>query len=148
MEQLRDIHLPNPVSAWPLAIGYWITGALIILGLIALILFIRHLYKPTSKKQALAILKHIQEGYTLNGDSKKCLQDLSELLRRVAISRDKTKSGLIGPAWLLYLDQKLKKPAFSQGAGQILISGPYQPQPNEEQVAQVITLCKQWLEAK
>ena len=35
-EQLRDIHLPEAVSWWPLAIGWWVLGFLAIIAIAVL----------------------------------------------------------------------------------------------------------------
>lgn len=147
-EELRDIHLPNAISWWPPAPGWWLTAILIIVALVLLVLGIRYLLRPTMKKQAMTIINYIAKNYERTNDSKLCLTELSVLLRRVAITKNSINAGLTGPAWLQYLDQGIGQPEFSQGVGKVFLSGPYQPSFDNDHIPQIIDLCKRWVEAK
>lgn len=145
---LKDIHLPDPISWWPLAMGWWILLALsLFLGLIAMIL-VRKMRKPTLKKEAFFMLKQIEEKFISQENTAICLAELSNLLRRVVISghHENGIAGLTGIPWLEFLDKSLDKPEFSQGIGKLLLNGPYQPQSNKEDVSRLIQLCHQWVE--
>jgi len=58
LDQLADINIPDQISIWPLAWGYWLVIALSVLAIVALVRSVvsyRKLHRP--KKRALA---HIQ----------------------------------------------------------------------------------------
>lgn len=145
MEELRDIHLPNLISWWPPAIGWW---AVLLVLFAVLFLLYRYFAKPRMKTEALSILSRIEENYDDTHDAVKCLRELSVLLRRVAITQKKESAGLTGPAWLEHLDQGLKEPEFSRGAGKLLLTGPYQVKAEEQDLPELLALCRKWVEAK
>ena len=95
-------------------------------------------------------LKHldrIEKTFHDNEDAAGCLREISKLMRRAMMSQQSPLkiAGVTGEAWLELLDQPLGKPAFSQGVGRILLSGPYLPQVRQEDVAELIQLCRQWV---
>lgn len=146
---LRDIHLPDPISWWPPAIGYWIVLSLILIALAIVLFFVRKWLKTNVKKQAKSVLSSIENLYLENGDASLCIKELSILLRRVVISQKKEEcpAGLTGNAWLQVLDGKLGNHEFSEGAGKVLLSGPYQSKVDEESVEKLLQLCHKWVEA-
>ena len=122
LSQLRDIHLPESVSWWPPAIGWWLLPVL----LIAAVWFVRWLYKRAKanrwRKYALEELQAIRE----EREAQQQIKLISALLRRVAVTcypRHEVAS-LTGEAWLKFLDTPLKASRF-QDQGSILISAPY-----------------------
>lgn len=145
---LRDIHLPNSISWWPLALGWWLLIALVIVLIILSAVVIKKLLKQTLKKQAIRHLKHIEESFQSSEDGSKCVSDLSVLMRRVVLSQKgfEKSAGVIGEAWLKLLDRSLKVPEFSQGVGQLLVNGPYQSQVEPNEVSELIRLCRKWVQ--
>lgn len=144
---LREIHLPDAISWWPLALGWWMMLGILLLFLIAL-LVIRHFQKPTLKKHAAKELSAIEHMFQSGQDATRCLSALSMFLRRVVLSQNHPAetAGLTGTAWLKLLDRSLDEPEFSQGAGQILLTGPYQSNVEKGAVIQLIQLCHKWVE--
>ncbi len=147
---LRDIHLPDPISWWPPAIGWW----LVLLGII-LLLFVafwlrkRWLEKNRSAKVlAQKELNFIHEEFQQHKDQKLLIEDLSTLLRRVCLSvfPRKNSAGLTGEKWLEFLDEVMQKPYFSEGIGRSLITAPYEKNPKID-VDELFILCKDWIEA-
>lgn len=145
LEELKDIHLPEPISWWPPAAGWWL---LAFAALLLLVFAVRYLRRPTLKKMALSILDRIEKEYKETNDCAKCLKELSVLLRRVAITKEARCAGLTGAAWLEHLDRGMKEPEFSQGAGELLLSGPYQGHVESDQVPKLMQLCRKWMVAK
>ena len=148
LAQLRDIHLPPPVSWWPPAPGWWGVALVLLLLLAALVWWLR---RPAGRRQpvgrsALAELARIEARFKQTGDSARLAAELSILLRQVAISRDDPTSvaALKGEAWLAYLDQTGGGEGFRHGPGQVLISAPYQRHAELEAGA-LIALVRQWL---
>ena len=143
---LRDIHLPNPISWWPLTSECWLLIAIIIL----LVSFLSWwMMRPSLKKEALEALAAIEHAFQESENGAQCVADLSILLRRVVMSErrqlHKKNVCLTGEAWLNLLDKKLKTPEFSQGVGKILISGPYQPYVHPDDVKELLALSKTWV---
>ena len=140
---MRDIHLPAPVSWWPLAPGWW---GLLILSVLMIGLAIwawRSRRRATVKKLALLELARIVES---GGDARLRLQELTILVRRAAMSaypRDQV-AGLTGEAWLEFLDRHLGDQRFTQGPGRLLSEAPYRREmPGEVEALE--SLCREWL---
>jgi hypothetical protein len=119
LAQLRDIHLPAPVSWWPPAPGWWGLTLLILclVGLGAYILFLS-LRKKRYRKAALKELAVLRK----NSDPRTALEQLAALLRRVAIQSFGRKEvvGLTGRKWLELLDRTGGTDQFSHGPGEAL----------------------------
>jgi hypothetical protein len=83
LEQLRDIHLPEAVSWWPLAPGWWL---LIIGGCLLSLWLIRFFYRRHSaslyRRQALQQLEQLRSG----SDSEMPLREFFQLLKQTANS--------------------------------------------------------------
>lgn len=144
---LKDIHLPQDISWWPLSIGWWIIIAALVLGLFAYCVC-RYLTKPTLKKSASHELSNIEKKFNDNQDAILCLKELSVFLRRVSISKDSPQkvAGLTGDKWLNHLDSSLKEPEFNSPTGQILIKGPYCGRVERGSVIELLKLCHKWVE--
>ena len=96
LEQLHDIEGLDPISWWPLAIGWWIIIALCIILMIGLALygvywlaFKRSWKNDTFKK--LAILERNLSDQT----AKETVIALSEYLRRIALRRFPEKNARV-----------------------------------------------------
>lgn len=147
---LRDIHLPDPVSWWPLAPGWWILLSLIIITIWLSIVFFRkrRAHQLSAIILAQKELDKIQDGFRQHQDKTVLARDLSELIRRVCISvfpRTDTAS-LIGKDWLAFLDQYNNEKAFSEGIGRALIEAPYQANPDYDSVS-LMSLVSSWIES-
>jgi hypothetical protein len=81
---LRDIHLPEPVSWWPLAPGWWLCLALLVMLTAAALWWWRGAPLRRLRRAALAELSAIETAYARDGDGHACAQAVSRLLRRVA----------------------------------------------------------------
>ncbi len=81
LSQLRDIHTPEPVGWWPLAPGWWILLALIIIGVTALIVWLR-----SKRKRVTAISESLRQLKQLpDSGGKQELVTLLQLFRRAAL---------------------------------------------------------------
>lgn len=146
---LRDIHLPEPVSWWPPAPGWWLVlGLVIVAGALAFWLYRRPKPRTAPRRLALRELERLQAAYGFHRDSRRLAGELSVLLRRTAISQfpRSEAAGLTGEAWLAYLDQILGQDRFTKGVGRQLISAPYWPAAEVEAEA-LLGLCREWIEA-
>ena len=60
LAQLKDIHLPDAVSWWPLAIGWWIVAIIAIVGIYYAVQFgLNQFFNQRYRRQALAALKNL-----------------------------------------------------------------------------------------
>lgn len=146
---LRELHLPDSISFWPLAIGWWIVLGFCLFLILLSIIVIRKINRPTMKKQAKKTLDNIEKTYLETDDALACLTEISAFLRRVMLSQKDfpDSAGLTGLAWLQLLDKPLKTHEFSQGVGQILLAGPYSPKVENQEVTKLIELCSRWVRA-
>jgi hypothetical protein len=123
LADLRDWHLPDPVSWWPPAPGWWLLTAVVLLLAVWLArrLARRHQCGAPARR-ALLELSALRAGLAADGDTRAYAAGLSGLLRRLALARfprDQV-AGLIGQAWLDFLDATGGGQGFRQGPGQAL----------------------------
>lgn len=143
---LRDIHLPDPVSWWPPAPGWWMLVTLLV-AIALLSGFLHHRYRRNALQRAAQQALHkIGEDYRQSGDALLLAQQLSILLRRVSLScyPRQQVAGLTGRAWLSLLDRTLPGDEFQQGAGRVLIDAPYSLDSRVDGAA-LLRLCERWL---
>ena len=138
LSQLRDIHLPDPVTFWPPAPGWWI---LLLLLLIGLAFLGRHIIVSLVRRRRLeSVMRELDQAYagftaqstddkTRNQAGLDFLAEVNTLLKRVAqvMYPDSTCSSLTGRDWLRFLDACDQGKAFSQGPGVVLADGAYRP---------------------
>lgn len=144
---LRDIHLPNAISWWPLAPGWWLLFALLILVIVLAVLCVRYALKPTVKRRAVQELMAIENAFHAHGDAVYCLSEISLFLRRTVLRQKHSEqtAGLTGVRWLNFLDKPLDSPEFSCGVGKILIKAPYRSYADKEDAVQLLQLCRKWV---
>ncbi|MCZ6800066.1 MAG: DUF4381 domain-containing protein [Nitrospirae bacterium] len=145
LEQLRDIHLPDPVSWWPPAPGWWILGVLTLGVIAACIWWYRN---PTVRAYRVARNEfiHLREQHLAAQDDVTLVKDLSVLLRRYALAvfgRQRVAS-LIGKSWMIFLNETGKTLGFTEGAGKVLQTVPYGGHDPVEAQA-LLTLVEQWM---
>lgn len=147
LDQLKDIHLPDAVSWWPLAPGWWILLVLfLIMVAVAIYLYFRSQRKSRQEiiiEQALQLLHTLQEQSL---SSKALITALSELLRRTAISLYGREmiANLAGKNWLLFLNDYGSTKAFTEGVGQAFADQPYRPEVDYHRQA-LLGLTDDWL---
>ncbi len=146
LQELRDVHMPDPISWWPPAIGWWMIVVLSVL-VVGLFFWARaHRKRSQPRRVALAQLKQVKQQYVLHADNQWVITEVSHLLRRYALavfSRSQV-AGLSGQSWLKFLDKTGDTNQFSEGPGQSLLSGPYQVQ-GSASVVDLLPLVERWI---
>lgn len=105
LSQLRDIHLPDAVSWWPLAWPWWVMLVLL-LAIIVLTVYWR-------KKQAWRRIALKQFNQLIELNDHDFARASNRLLKQVALNKlGKESAGYSGIKWLQYLDQQVKTPLF------------------------------------
>lgn len=154
---LRDIHLPDSVSWWPLAPGWWITLGLLILAA-ATVYFLKWMKdRRQLGKQSMDEFASLVSRYQQDKDTHLLLTNLSQLLRRVCITQYDYQhiAGLTGDEWLKFLDEALVHHKNEQGLsfcgelGECLVTVQYQRaiSVDEKKLDQLLILSKAWLQA-
>lgn len=158
LSNLRGIHMPEPVSFWPPAIGWWL---LVLLG-IGLVLLgywgFKYYFRPNIRKDAMIELDKLNQGLIQDRSYQQFYINVSILVRRIAITifgRSKV-AGLAGESWLLFLDETSGTTFFTTGNGRLLITAPYMSfdagddeqvadTSNDEEVEQFYNALKSWV---
>ena len=149
---LKDIHLPEAISWWPLAIGWWVLIITLPFIVFALYRIFQKLNQTKALKNALKIARKNLDQIETNANltSMQKLREVSALVRRVAISvapREEV-AGLTGKAWLAFLDNGLVDAPFSEGIGRLLVDAPYRKNPpTDPEIMELISLCRNWLKS-
>lgn len=101
LAQLRDVHAPDKIGAWPPALGLVILIVLACLITAAIIFFIFRWYRNNAwRRSALKEFKRINETYKIT-PSKAALIEISSLLKRcvASINQDSSMLALTGDDW-------------------------------------------------
>ena len=84
---LKDIHLPPDVSIWPPAPGWWILAVVLLLILVFFGTWIRRSFaRKKPKTEAIRLLNNLQDRQNNTDDTQVIFRDLSQLLRRSALT--------------------------------------------------------------
>lgn len=135
VNRLHDIHELDPVSIWPLAIGWWLLLATI--ATLILLIIVLHRWRPDWQRylprrgwsrNAACELNRLRERVGRD-DARTLSAELSELLRRIAIARCGRRhcAGLHGNAWLAWLADHDPNGFDWREYGQLLLALPYAP---------------------
>lgn len=145
---LRDIHLPDAVSWWPPAIGWWLLAGIILLALFFAPRLFRYLtFKPLNKVADNTYQGIISE-YQKHHDATRLVQDISKLLRQIAMTytgRD-ASAQLTGNEWIASLNALTTENYFTTEIQQLLVYAPYQKTLTTEPQA-LILATQNWIKA-
>lgn len=148
LAELRDIHLPPP--PWPAALLDEQASALALIAALAGALLAWSWRRWTRRRlhAALRELARLAGDHRRHGDTTRLVRGLSHLLRQHAIARFPATdaAGLVGDAWLCFLDAHGGGGAFGKGVGSVLASRPYRAD-GDVDVAALIDLVRRWLQA-
>ncbi|HUY02058.1 MAG TPA: DUF4381 domain-containing protein [Rhodocyclaceae bacterium] len=151
LSQLRDIHLPAPVSWWPPAPGWWLLAATLLLSALGLYGWQRRRRRNRWRRIALGELARLRAlQASRQAQPEILLSGLSILLRRAALScfpREEVAS-LHGERWLAFLDRSLGAGSTLQaGDGRLLTIAPYRKNAAIDEVSllALFALGERWL---
>lgn len=131
---LKDIHLPDPVSWWPPAPGWWLLPVLLALlaWLVVLLAGVgrRRRARRRLRDQALGELQRIERHLDDTGDLARALEHTSVLLRRVALTvyPDHGVAGRVGADWTEWL-RRTGPEDIDPAVLDALARAPYRPDP-------------------
>ena len=145
-DNLRDIHLPDAISWWPPAIGWWILLA----SVIAAFIFIPKLYRRVTytplNKVANKTYHNIVDEFKENNNDSSFIIATSQFLRQTAMSycgRDEVAQ-LTGDEWVQALNNITEQDHFTPDLKQSLVDAPYQKNISID-AEQLINAVQSWL---
>lgn len=125
--ELRDIHMPDPVSLWPLAPGWWLLLALLVISiLIGLAIYGYWRHALRFRQQALRQLKHHYQ----QDDDALFLQHTAALLKRTALHRHPEWAAMNGEQW-----QQSLQTVMPTDIARLIAVSRYQRQPDFDKAA-------------
>ena len=152
---LRDIHLPDSLSWWPPAPGWWLlTGACLLIGIgISWWLRRRAAHRRAPATLARRELDRVRSAWLAHGDAAQFVAELSVWLRRTSMSlTQRTQAAsLTGDAWAQFLDDLSGEQVFGAADSALLRTAPYRS-PNSvrieaEAAERLLGACEAWLRA-
>lgn len=143
LPELKDIHLPTDgVSIFPLAKGWWIIVATAVVFFILFKIFL-WLRRNSKKIYARYLLKKYAADNTASAVVK-----MSEILRRICVSRYPKAVSLTGEKWLNFLNSH-SKTVLSSPAAKLLENAPYAPESSSifkiENIEELRKFCQNWI---
>jgi len=147
LSQLRDIHLPEPVSAWPPAWGWWLVSVALLLLVAALTVWLyRRFQRGRLLRQILRQLDLTEKQYQQSRDTRLYLQSVNTLLKVVATRQhaDEGIAVLSGDDWLSFLNRTGQTQAFTQAPCYFLGDASYRPV-TEDDLDSLASHCRLWL---
>ncbi|GAA0203656.1 DUF4381 domain-containing protein [Kangiella japonica] len=151
LEQLRDIHQPEPVSWWPLAPGWWIIIALVVL--IAALFIIKAILKKRHYRYVRLAVKELKQLKQTNKESR-WLAKSHNLMRRLSLCYvPEDKIGRMSQQeWQAFLQatskQSLNKQTLSEQTINAFVDLPYKPASYSETLDKdaILNEVTQWAE--
>lgn len=126
--QLLDVHDGNAPAWWPLAPGWW----LLLAGIVVIAMLATWLRARKRRRHAAALRLFDGEVDRANTPSQQ-VAAMSGLLRRAARRKHAHADTLAGDAWLRLLDEGMPQPVFSAGAGALLRDGGFRDDVTEHE---------------
>lgn len=111
LAQLKDIQLPQEVSQWPPAYGWWLLAAVAIFVMVATVMWLLHRSKQR-KAMKLGLIAIAQ----INLDKEDWLQQLNMKMKQVSLAyfTPETVAKLYGKQWQTFLKALVKPAKISQ----------------------------------
>lgn len=142
LPELRDIHIPDGVSMFPPAYGWWVilAGVIVLALLFELFLILR---KKSKKAYALRLLSQINQNNIVPA-----AVEISEILRRICVYKYPAANALYGENWVNFLNNHTKQ-KLPKNTVNLLINAPYIPANtktfDEHDIYELTTFAKKWI---
>lgn len=129
LSQLKDIYLPNTISEFPIAFGWWLLLIAILSVIIAGIYFWRKVRNESATKRAALILLNNQYAqFKDNNDAQVYLQQSNQILKRYCLDKYPEAVSLSGTAWTNFLIRHSHKTSLNTELVHAVSQGIYQKQ--------------------
>lgn len=136
LDQLKDIHLPDDISMWPIAWPWWA----LLISIIAIVIFSLWFHKKNKWKKAA--LSQLAE---LTTDSENFVSQVNRLLKQISLGPLKHTqcAQLSGSVWIEFLNEHSKQPLFI-GELQNFAHAPDNPKIQLDKLA-LQQACETWI---
>ncbi len=114
LANLHPLREPELIGWWPLAPGWWVLLALVVLLLIVAGWWLVKRYRANAyRRRALARLQQIYATYEQDGDGRRCLHEVNALLKTVALAAwpRRAVAATSGTGWLAFLNETCPRAA-------------------------------------
>ena len=142
LPELRDIHIPQDISNFPLGYG-WLVLLGILLGSFILYKITRLAVVKSRKIYTLRLVKNIPLANVQKSASK-----ISEILRRVCVYKYPEATVLSGNDWIDFVNSK-SKTKLNDKIAELLVNAPYMPKNSTtysiDDLAKLKIFCSKWI---
>ncbi len=153
LANLRDIHLPDAIGYWPLAPGWWLLMASMVVLAVIMFLAVRHYRRNAYRREAIRQLSNIHQQYLTasqgsarNNAGRVYLQQINRLLKQVYFTRDVNRvAGLNGQSWIEELQRAAPKVRLSRFSDRLLALYTPDLRVEDSDVAEIQQEMRQWL---
>lgn len=148
LDGLRGYHLPDGVSWWPPASGWWLLFGVMLVVIVGLAwLGLQRWRRQAAARQAMRELAQLRRQLEAGEDQAELIRRLSRLLRRFALASypNQPVAGLTGEPWLTFLDRYGGDGRFLRGPGRLLAEAPYRPVVPTA-VGELVALVSDWIQ--
>jgi hypothetical protein len=152
LQNLNDIVLPAQVGWWPLATGWYILSAVLLIALALLgYRLLRRWFKNRYRRAALQELQLLAAGMQSREERDTSLRQIPALLKRTALSiypREQVAS-LAGKDWHRFLNSTLRNPVFAESTASTLDTVSYSAgdlsRVDERSATALLSASRHWL---
>lgn len=145
LEQLHPLREPALIGWWPLAPGWWLSLAILLLVLAGTGWWLYRRYQRNSyRRQGLRQLDSIRRQYDHQQDTGTAVQAINALLKAVALQAYPRRdiAALSGDAWQEFLrDSAPQGPAFESAA----LTAQYRPSAEHIDIAALLQASRNWI---
>ncbi len=151
LASLKDIHLPEAVSNFPSAVGWWLLVMIGLLTLLAVVKFGCYLVEKNAyRRVAIKQLQQLQADFSVHNNDLKLLSAVNQLLKSVAIRQfpEQQCEKLHGQSWLQFLSLAVSKSQSVDLQGLVKLNAIYQKEVNltNQQRYLLLLNAKNWLQ--
>ena len=145
---LIPIHLPDPVSWWPPAPGWWLLPALALALLLALRWLLPRLKRRSLRRQSLDSFNSICAAHREGQAPQQTLRDFAALLRRILISyRGREAAGACtGAEWIAAIRELAPGVGFDEQQLELLVRDRYRTDCDYD-IERLLACAETWIRA-
>lgn len=150
LSQLRDIHMPVPISIWPPGPAYYALLGLVIIFIFLYIKRQHHLRYTAPKREALAELDRLEHNHLTNNATTQTAAAITLLLKRVALVYHPRLevANVHGEAWLRFLKNTSRNLNLEIDAiDKILSEAPFNPKADHD-LKPLFLMARCWIKQR
>jgi len=148
LAQLRDIHAPAEISAWPPGPGWWLLLILVLALVLTLAWWLRRAWREGAwRRQALKELDQAHRDWETSGNTSEFMYSLSAILKRAAMHQAPGNgvARLNGDDWDHFLDSRWRQPPERGFSALQFADRVHRPQSGNGAIDELHSLGQNWL---